>query len=123
MVQVSKGKQMLICPALIYSVDSPLLPVPFIIHLDNDKLEVNEAGELDTSKFFKDVFLEHVYVEDWAKVVIRRDVHCDFVVSAQPSDTTPRWTEGDLSPKSPVVMVVNLPDGVAPSDVGIVYDE
>jgi hypothetical protein len=112
---------MLICPALIYSADSPLLPVPFTIHLDNDKLEVNEAGELDTSKFFKDVFLQYVHVEGGAKVVIRRDAHCAFVVSARPSD--PQWSEGDLSPKRMVVMVVNLPDGIAPSDVGIVYDE
>ncbi len=104
---------MLNCPALIYSVDSPLLPVPFTIHLDNDKLEVNEAGELDTLKFFKDIFLEHVYVEDGEKVVIRRDEQSDFVITTQLSSK--------ISGK--VVMVVNLPDGVAPLDIGIVYDE
>ena len=106
---------MLNCPALIYSVDSPLLPVPFTIHLDNDKLEVNEAGELDTSKFFKDIFLEHVYVEDGEKVVIRRDEQSDFII------TTQLYPMSKVSGK--VVMVVNLPDGVAPSDIGIVYDE
>jgi hypothetical protein len=104
---------MMNCPALIYSIDSPLLPVPFTILLDNDKLEVNKVGELDTSKFFKDIYKEHVYVDDEATVVIRRDEQSDFVVSA---------TYGNkMSGK--VVMVVNLPEGIAPSDIGLVYDE
>jgi hypothetical protein len=94
------------CPALIYSTDSPLLPVPFTIVLDQEKVTINESsGELDVARFFKDVFVEHVYVDDGEEVIIVPDEQSDFVVT-----TSSRR----------VVMVVNLPEGVAPCDLGII---
>lgn len=99
------------CAAVIYNVDVPLPPVPYTIDLFLGDMTIDEAGDLDVSKFFKNHYEERVYVDSDMRIVIREDGHNDFIVTT---------TNGPLSGK--VIMAVNLPDGIAPADLGIVFD-
>lgn len=99
------------CAAVIYSIDAPLPPVPCIISINLADMPVTQAGYLDVPKFFKDYFEERVQVDPAMRIVIRKDGHNDFIVTT---------TNGHLSGK--VIMAVNLPDGIAPADLGIVFD-
>ena len=100
------------CAAVIYNVDVPLPPVPHTIDLFSGDMTVDAAGDLDVCKFFKDHYEERVYVDPGMRIVIREDGHNDFIVTT---------TNGPVSGK--VIMAVNLPDGIAPADIGIVFDD